>query len=119
MTNTNITEEMIDKCAHAYAAADGFDWVDVSQLWQERYRRHAAAGLGAALAGYTVTQLPAPDGTDDGGTWWRHDHGSVIADSLSTAESAQIMQRRAGPLLAAADHIQRRLASESSGGETP
>lgn len=129
MTNTNITEEMIDKCAHAYAAADGYDWVDVSQLWQGRYRRQAAAGLGAALAGYTVIE-PATTNVDADCTvtatvdlelWGKGDGRPQLA-AYDTGDGPVVDLgpvyfeiRHARSVAAAIVAVADRLASESSG----
>lgn len=82
-------------------------------------RAAAHQAVSAALAGRAVVDLPEPDGVDETGTWWNHDHGTVIADGLSTAEAARIMRRRAGALLAAANHIVRNTAAGSGAGERP
>lgn len=121
---SDITDEMVEACARRIAARDtgdrAMDAYDTECVRdeQQHYREMARVGLEAALAGRTVVELPEPDGADDTGTWWRHDHGEVIADSLSGAESARFMRRRAAALLAAAEHIERRRVSGSVGSET-
>ena len=117
----DIPEEMVDAAATALGNmlrnrdSGIFDRWDVHG--SPTQRNMARSVLSAALAGRQVVDLPDPDGTDDGGTWWNHDLGAVIADNLCTAETAQVMRRRVGALLAAAAHIERNLAAGSGSGE--
>lgn len=123
MADRDIPEETVEKAARAAFDAmkngvfAGWSFDDLEVHHQEHWRTTARSALSAALAGRQVVDLPVPDGADEGGTLWEHDHGAVIADEYSTAETARIMRRRAGALLAAAVHIERNLAARSGSGE--
>ena len=123
MTNTNITEEMIRKAAAALKKGT----VDNADMGTGYWGKQAEVALRAALAGYTVTRLPDADGVDDGVYVWALPSGEVQAsqgagegliyeahgDYLLPDEGEQY-----GAVLIAAARTARRLASESSGGET-
>lgn len=112
----DIPEEMVEKAARAFAVSDGYDWSDVSGLWQQRYRVLARAALSAALAGRTVIDLPEPIANGD----YETDYSSVWIDSGNRIASAygslrpEVAESYGAALIAAA-HAARRLAAESGG----
>lgn len=53
MTESQVTDDMVEAAAHADAKWDGLDWSEVSERWQQKTRDRARSVLSAGLAGYT------------------------------------------------------------------
>lgn len=128
-----ITEEMIEAGAQAMAEADGYVWrpyvadeTDESATHARtgRYLSRARVGLGAALAGRIVVELPAPSEVRADARFWRAE-GRRIAASVDGCGRPFVLVDSQIWLVGEAEAValaklaaareSRRLASESSG----